>query len=252
MNHYVYYSYEEWGRGYIGVRSCKCLPEEDCSYLGSFKDKTFTPEHKIILSTFGSRTEAVEAEILLHNHFEVQINLHFANQAKQTSTGYDRKGVESTEKVRQKYKEAYDKFRKEKPELYEERKAKVLEGIQKFRKENPEKVKQQLLERGKKGGMKVAARRKEDLEFDLKLRNAVKDSMKIRFTPEYQQMMIDKAREATAKPVRVTFLDGSTIDFESIRQFKDYFNVGANVLYRKINGLPTRKLKELEITFLNN
>jgi len=26
--HYTYYSYEEWGRGYFGSRTCRCLPEE--------------------------------------------------------------------------------------------------------------------------------------------------------------------------------------------------------------------------------
>jgi hypothetical protein len=36
--HYVYYSYEEYGRGYIGSRSCSCLPQEDRNYFGSFTD----------------------------------------------------------------------------------------------------------------------------------------------------------------------------------------------------------------------
>ena len=31
--HYVYYSYEEYGRGYIGSRTCRCLPEEDINYF---------------------------------------------------------------------------------------------------------------------------------------------------------------------------------------------------------------------------
>jgi hypothetical protein len=41
--HYVYYSYEEYGRGYIGSRTCKCLPEKDVKYFGSYKDKKFKP-----------------------------------------------------------------------------------------------------------------------------------------------------------------------------------------------------------------
>jgi len=45
---YVYYSYEPWGRGYIGKRECWCLPEEDTKYFGSFRDKTFKPTEKII------------------------------------------------------------------------------------------------------------------------------------------------------------------------------------------------------------
>ena len=47
--HYVYYSYEEWGRGYIGCRTCSCLPSEDKKYFGSFKDKSFYPTNKMEL-----------------------------------------------------------------------------------------------------------------------------------------------------------------------------------------------------------
>lgn len=85
---YVYYSYEPWGRGYIGKRECFCLPEEDVKYFGSFKDKTFKPIEKIILHTFDTVTEAMQAEILLHNFYQVDKNLHFANKAKSTSTGF--------------------------------------------------------------------------------------------------------------------------------------------------------------------
>ena len=89
MKHfYVYYSYEEYGRGYIGKRECKCLPQEDVNYFGSFKDKTFNPTQKIILETFDSVEETLEAEIILHNFYEVDKNPHFANRARQTSTGF--------------------------------------------------------------------------------------------------------------------------------------------------------------------
>ena len=82
---YVYYSYEEYGRGYIGKRECKCFPEEDIKYFGSFKDKTFKPTQKIILEIFDSVEEALEAECILHDFYEVDKNPHFANRAKQTS-----------------------------------------------------------------------------------------------------------------------------------------------------------------------
>jgi hypothetical protein len=82
---YVYYSYEEFGRGYIGKRECKCLPEKDVKYFGSYKDKTFKPTQKIILETFDSVEKALEAECVLHNFYEVDKNPHFANKAKQTS-----------------------------------------------------------------------------------------------------------------------------------------------------------------------
>jgi hypothetical protein len=81
---YVYYSYEPWGRGYIGKRECECLPEEDVKYFGSYRDKTFKPTEKIILNVFGSRKEAYKAEKELHDFYEVDINPHFANRSKIT------------------------------------------------------------------------------------------------------------------------------------------------------------------------
>lgn len=81
---YVYYSYEPWGRGYIGKRECCCLPEEDIKYLGSFKDKTFKPTEKIILEIFETREDAYNAEARLHEFYDVKNNPHFANQVHQT------------------------------------------------------------------------------------------------------------------------------------------------------------------------
>jgi hypothetical protein len=86
--HYVYYSYEEYGRGYIGSRTCKCLPEEDIKYFGSFKDKSFKPTQKIILKSYNTREEAYEDEIILQEHYKVVENPHFANRAYQTSTKF--------------------------------------------------------------------------------------------------------------------------------------------------------------------
>jgi hypothetical protein len=88
MYHYTYYSYEEFGRGYIGKRSCKCSPEEDVKYFGSYTDKTFKPTQKIILETYDTPTEAIVAEIKLQHFFNVVPNPHFANQAYQTSTKF--------------------------------------------------------------------------------------------------------------------------------------------------------------------
>jgi hypothetical protein len=83
--HYVYYSYESWGRGYIGKRSCKCLPKDDIRYFGSFRDRSFKPDQKIILKTLKTEKEAIEAEIYLHDFYKVDINPHFANRARQKS-----------------------------------------------------------------------------------------------------------------------------------------------------------------------
>jgi NUMOD3 motif len=76
---YVYYSYEPWGRGYIGKRECWCYPEEDVKYLGSYSDKTFKPTEKIILQTFDTVEEAFLVEIQLQEFYQVDKNPHFAN-----------------------------------------------------------------------------------------------------------------------------------------------------------------------------
>jgi hypothetical protein len=87
QNHYVYYSYEEFGRGYIGCRTCECAPEED-NYFGSYHDETFKPSHKIILETFSTREEALQAEVDLHRFYQVDQNPHFANKSRQKTTGF--------------------------------------------------------------------------------------------------------------------------------------------------------------------
>jgi hypothetical protein len=87
--YYTYYSYEEWGRGYFGSRGCKCLPEKDVKYFGSFNDKTFRPTQKIILKDdYLTREEAYADEIILHDYYDVANNPHFANRAKATSTRF--------------------------------------------------------------------------------------------------------------------------------------------------------------------
>lgn len=94
---YVYYSYEEYGRGYIGSRICNCLPENDIKYFGSFKDKSFNPTQKIILETFDNNIDMLNSEVLLHNFYKVDLNPHFANKARQTSTGFSTFGLKHNE-----------------------------------------------------------------------------------------------------------------------------------------------------------
>ena len=86
--YYTYYSYEEWGKGYIGSRGCECLPEEDIRYFGSFSDDTFHPTQKIILEIYETREEAYAAEIILHDFYDVANNSHFANKSKLTTTKF--------------------------------------------------------------------------------------------------------------------------------------------------------------------
>jgi len=97
---YVYYSYEEWGRGYIGSRARS--PEGDECYFGSYTDKAFAPTEKIILARFKTAREAIEAECALHTFYDVARNPHFANKAKQTSSGFTTAGVKMSEEMKKK------------------------------------------------------------------------------------------------------------------------------------------------------
>jgi hypothetical protein len=101
-HHYVYKSFEEEGREYIGIRSCNCLPEKDTKYFGSFKDKTFNPTGKIILFTGETRQEVAEIEIELHDFFDVAVNPQFANRAKAKSIKFDTTGVPNTAEQKKK------------------------------------------------------------------------------------------------------------------------------------------------------
>ena len=110
---YVYYSYEEFGRGYIGSRGCKCLPEEDLRYYGSFWDKTFKPTGKIILAEFDNRRDAYDAEVVLHKFYDVVNNPHFANQSRALTSGFTtegrvapNRGKKASEETRRKIGEA--------------------------------------------------------------------------------------------------------------------------------------------------
>jgi len=78
---YVYLSYEDGGRKYIGSRTCyDCTPEED-PYLGSYSDKTFHPTKKEILAVCDTRGEANLIEEILLLHFNVYYDNSYANQA---------------------------------------------------------------------------------------------------------------------------------------------------------------------------
>ena len=110
---YIYYSYEEFGRGYIGSRGCKCLPEEDLRYYGSFWDKTFKPTSKIIIGVYESRKDAYDSEVVLHKFYDVVNNPHFANQSRALTSGFTtegrvapNRGKKASEETRRKIGEA--------------------------------------------------------------------------------------------------------------------------------------------------
>lgn len=95
MNHYTYEITFNSGKKYIGVRSCKCQPEEDTSYLGS--SKIIPPEDylnctKVILKTFDTRPLAVLHEAELHATYNVKNNPLYYNQVNQTSDKFDQQG----------------------------------------------------------------------------------------------------------------------------------------------------------------
>jgi len=148
MHHYVYYSYEDWGRGYIGVRQCECNIAEDV-YFGSYYDKTFNPTNKIILLECATREEALEAEVVLHKFYNVKDNPHFANQSNQTSSGFDynNRGIpmseEQKEKLRQS-KKGQRKGIKQSPEHIAKRLASRKESGNGWSKETNQKISDSL------------------------------------------------------------------------------------------------------------
>lgn len=109
MHHYTYKINYSDGKAYIGVRSCKCTPEEDSKYVGSSKH---TPNDLItskeILSTFSNREDAIQHEIELHEKFNVAQSDDYYNKSKQTSTKFDTTGTKlvRTPEHNQKIKEA--------------------------------------------------------------------------------------------------------------------------------------------------
>jgi hypothetical protein len=122
--YYTYYSYEEWGRGYFGSRKCKCLPEEDVKYFGSFYDKTFKPTQKIILKDdYATREEALADEVILHDYYDVANNPHFANQAKATSTKFISNSEDVARRNRAKIGEKNPMYGKKRPHVVERNKS---------------------------------------------------------------------------------------------------------------------------------
>jgi hypothetical protein len=101
MFHTVYNSFESKpnGRDYIGKHSAKD-PYDD--YLGSYKDDSFDPDTKIVIAYAKTPQGAVWLEERFQKVFNVVQDLQFANQAYQTSTGFDRTGAIDSEETRRK------------------------------------------------------------------------------------------------------------------------------------------------------
>lgn len=115
MNHYVYkivFSHTEGDKYYIGVRSCKCAPEDDISYWSSSKVvKDLINEHgiaafkKVILDKFDTRSMANSEEIRLHALHKVDISDEFLNISRSKSNGFATGGRKNSQKERDQKRE---------------------------------------------------------------------------------------------------------------------------------------------------
>ena len=84
MFHTVYDSFEsrQGGRDYIGKHSTE---DPYDGYLGSYKDKTFNPDDKIVFAYAKTKEGAVWLEIMFQRVFGVVEDPQFANKSYQTS-----------------------------------------------------------------------------------------------------------------------------------------------------------------------
>lgn len=125
--HIVYLSYEsgECGRSYIGKHTTADL---DDGYLGSFTDKSFRPDSRIILGYYDSSAAALQAEIQWQRVFQVKEDPHFANQVYQTSTKFDCTGVERTQEYREKVSQV-QKIVQNRPEIKEKKSRSIRKSV---------------------------------------------------------------------------------------------------------------------------
>jgi hypothetical protein len=110
MFHYTYQIANlKTGKKYIGVRSSLIEPISDIGifYFSSSSDKSFKEDQRLnpqdytyeVLSTHGTRIEALKEEVRLHELYDVCVNENFYNQARQTGTGADFTGRKHTEEA---------------------------------------------------------------------------------------------------------------------------------------------------------
>ena len=148
MNHYTYLLQSKTDdMMYIGVRSCKCLPEED-NYWGSSKHLPKNVSDicdKFILGTFDSRKEALQDEINRHNINNVAKNPNFWNKAKQTSTGWNTAGTTISNELKKRISIAHQGLKHS-----EETKLKMSEARNNYKHSEETKLKIGNANRGRK------------------------------------------------------------------------------------------------------
>lgn len=85
--HILYVSFEDspGGRSYVGAHSTDDLND---GYMGSFVDKTFSPDYRIIVGYYTTRTALLRAEEALQKSLDVVKDNHYANQSIQHGSGF--------------------------------------------------------------------------------------------------------------------------------------------------------------------
>jgi len=253
MYHYVYYSYEEWGRGYIGARSCDCLPEQDVGYLGSYSDKSFQPNSKIILMTFPTREEANQAEIMLHWSYDVARNPNFANKANACAVGFAVPGpFEEDHRLKIKAakieywlnKETREKHLKQtkewwetRPEKFNQRTEAMKKGREAWAQKNPELLLEIVTKASEAARLRAL---KNPQEAKARAHKAAQErNKKLTSDPEFDRLRLSKV----SKPVVLTLPTGEEIEFESKFMCAQYLGVSLTPIVNKLSGKNPYKLR---------
>jgi len=146
--HIVYLSYESGpkGRNYVGKHSTSDLND---GYLGSYSDKSFFPDSRIILGMYKTAAAATWAEIQWQRVFEVVPNPEFSNKSYQTSERFDTTGLKMPADLKKKRSEQYGgegnpNYGKTTPQAVKDKIANSLTG-QTFSPERKEKQSQALM-----------------------------------------------------------------------------------------------------------
>ena len=197
MFHTVYNSFESGpnGRDYIGKHSTDD-PYDD--YMGSFKDKTFNPDDKIVFAYSKTKEGAVWLEIMFQRVFGVMEDPQFANKSYQTSTGFDRTGAVDSEETRRKKKEAHIGKKRQFSEKH-------CANISKSKKNN---------QPGAKAGGLAAGTLNAELGKGF-CSTEYRDSEKC---GEDRIKASRKGADVSSRPVLITFENGSTNVFSSLSQ----------------------------------
>lgn len=226
--HYTYMSIDSTdNRMYIGSRTCKCKPEDDAKYFGSFKDKTFKPNKKKILKIFKTRQEAFKHECYLHFVLDVAVNPRFANRARATTTGFTWLGQKHSQETIKKLQEAGKKnLTKEKRE-----KLKQIAKDKKLTKEHIEKLRQSNL--GVKRSQKTCQKIREKAigrKLSISTRNKISEHNKGKWLN----------REDQSKPI--TLCHNKTKEVRSFVSQKEAVRV-LNLQQASLNRVACKKQK---------